>query len=193
MTCFLRLRVTSVPVVNGHSKLVGVISENDVLTAVATTHGWDAPVAKVMQRNVMCYDEATKLHVIWETLDRISVRRVVIVDDKVPVGVISRGTLLRWLGNWGESFSRKRGPFNEREKSLREYIQRVAPTVMHQLRELHDHAAANNNCVVAATLNTVTRIQEQVGDLLAFCQVDHEFEPGKGKCNGQAIAKCTVR
>jgi hypothetical protein len=48
-------------------------------------------------------DEDTPVLGIYEFLCRVSIRRVVIVSDGFPTGVISRGSLLQWFSNWAAS------------------------------------------------------------------------------------------
>jgi diguanylate cyclase (GGDEF)-like protein len=176
---FLRLRVTSVPVVNESRQLIGLISENHVLAAIATVHGWDSPIRQVMARNAVAYDAATPLNLIWQALDQVSVRRVVIVDGGVPLGVISRGTMLRWLGNWGhDAFT----PPGESTQSLQEFISRVTPDLVQQLQLLGQHRDGEGS-VVARTLSTVSRVQDQLEELLTFCQVNHRFDPRADGCD----------
>ena len=79
---------------------MGIISEKDVLNSVGADDDWERPISEVMKKDVVAYEVETPVVVIWEFLQRVTLRRVVIVNNDVPIGVISRGTLLRWLGNW---------------------------------------------------------------------------------------------
>ena len=81
-------------------KLVGIVSEKDIVSAPLQAQGWHLPLREVMKTNVVCYDEETPAIVIYDFLCRVSIRRVVIVKDGMPTGVIGRGTLLRLLANW---------------------------------------------------------------------------------------------
>ena len=40
------------------------------------------------------------LEEVYQFLSRVSIPRVVVVDQSHPTGVISRATLLRWFRNW---------------------------------------------------------------------------------------------
>jgi hypothetical protein len=81
------------------------------------------------------------------------------------------------MGNWGGAFTALREPVSGRSSALWEQIQQVTPAIVQELNELQSHAAVGGDSVVAETVNTVTRIQDQVQELLAFCQVNHRFQP----------------
>jgi CBS domain-containing protein len=66
---------------------------------------WQMPIHDVMKTNVVCYDVDTPVLAIYNFLCRVSIRRVLIVSDGVPCGVISRGSLLQWFSNWVKSRS----------------------------------------------------------------------------------------
>jgi CBS domain-containing protein len=94
---FLRSRINSSPVVDAEGKLSGIVSERDLMAAMVTLACWQRPVRELMKPNVICYAESTPIRTIYEFLCRVSVRRVVIIEDGRPTGTISRGSLLRWF------------------------------------------------------------------------------------------------
>lgn len=95
---FLRTRVNSMPVVDAEGKLIGIVSEKDIMATVPSLGEWGQPIRAVMRPNVICYGEGTPLRVIYDFLCRVSIRRIVVVaPDRRPVGTISRSTLLRWF------------------------------------------------------------------------------------------------
>jgi CBS domain-containing protein len=174
----LRLRINSVPVVDDDSKLVGIISEKDLLNFVSNHDHWDRPIREIMKTNVVSYEVDMPAAIIWEFLRRVTLRRVVIVDQGAPVGVISRGTLLRWLGNWGALLAqRERTNRIDSMGLLRNHIQEAAAAIAQEAERLeHDASFADDNAV-ACTVKAATQLQEQAQDLLAMCQVNHQFEP----------------
>ena len=94
---FLRTRITSAPVVNVEGKLVGTVSEKEILPALGSLDAWKTSVSEIMQRNVIWYEEDTSVQVIYDFLCRVSLIHVTIVRDGYPVGSISRSSLLRWV------------------------------------------------------------------------------------------------
>ena len=96
---FIRSRINSTPVVNAQGKLVGMLSEKDLMAAMISLNCWKHPVSSVMRPNVITYEEDTPARTIYEFLCRVAMRRIVIVKDGCPTGTISRGTLLRLFRN----------------------------------------------------------------------------------------------
>jgi signal-transduction protein with cAMP-binding, CBS, and nucleotidyltransferase domain len=149
-----------------------------VLNSVGVDDIWDRPIGDVMKKNVVAYDIETPVAVIWEFLQRVTLRRVVIVDNDVPTGVISRGTLLRWLGNWGAILaSRERSDSLEPLGLLCTHIHAAATAIVVEAERLQQEAAISTDNAVPIAVNAATRLQEQAQDLLALCQVHYKFEP----------------
>jgi CBS domain-containing protein len=117
-TTLLEQRISAVPVVDDQGKLVGIISEGDLMhRSEAGTErrrswwllGWtgDATlgaeyvkaharkVADVMTRDVITATPETPLHEIAALLERNSIKRVPIVKDGQLVGIVSRANLIQ--------------------------------------------------------------------------------------------------
>jgi diguanylate cyclase (GGDEF)-like protein len=99
----LQLRINSAPVIDERGELVGIVSEKDLLPLMLLPDAWSRQIKDVMETNVVCYDEDTPAWKVFEFLTQVTIRRVIVVKNKKPTGIISRGTLLRWFGNWGVS------------------------------------------------------------------------------------------
>ncbi len=97
----LRLGVNSSPVVDAQGRLVGIVSEKDLLAAMVPPSCWRGAVREIMKTNVTCYEEDTPIRTIYKFICRVSIRRVVIVKQGRPTGTISRRTLLRWFASSG--------------------------------------------------------------------------------------------
>jgi len=179
---FLRSRINSTPVVDNEGKLVGILSEKDLMAAMVQMECWSQPVHAAMKPNVICYEEDTPIHTIYEFLCRVSIRRVVIVAEGRPVGTISRGTLLRWFRNLvlskglldasgGPGMPFEKDPHRSRER-LAETAETIA-TLASQLRQrLHDDPRE----LVPFVVGGATRMQELVTDLLAFSRYAADAE-----------------
>jgi CBS-domain-containing membrane protein len=117
-TTLLERRISAVPVVDDQGKLVGIISEGDLMhRSEAGTErqrswwllGWTGDetlaaeyvkaharkVADVMTRNVITATPETPLHEIAALLERNSIKRVPIVKDGQLVGIVSRANLIQ--------------------------------------------------------------------------------------------------
>jgi len=104
---FLRTRFEMLPVTDHEGKLIGVISETDIIGMVGQIEQWISPIKPLVNSSVMSYPVDTSVQNIVDFLNRTSVRRVMIVQDGVLVGYICRTPLLRWLRNRWASVSQK--------------------------------------------------------------------------------------
>jgi CBS-domain-containing membrane protein len=97
------------PLIDQERKLVGVVSETDMIAAIGQVEQWVSPIKKFVNPNVVSYPVATPVRKIVDFLNRTSVRRVMIVQDGVLIGYICRTPLLRWLRNQWAAVSGKYG------------------------------------------------------------------------------------
>jgi len=117
----LKYRISAVPVIDGARKVVGIISESDLLrpegaNRSGTQRAWwlqtvftgqkldyeqahGRTAGKVMTRNVFTVDEETPLNEIAELLERQHIKRVPVLRDGRLVGIVSRANLLHGLAN----------------------------------------------------------------------------------------------
>jgi CBS domain-containing protein len=117
----LKYRISAVPVVDGERKVVGIVSEGDLLgpegasragikrpwwleavfagqtVAYEKAHGRTA--GAVMTRNVFTVDEDTPLNEIAELLERHHIKRAPVLSDGRLTGIVSRANLLHGLAN----------------------------------------------------------------------------------------------
>lgn len=113
-------RISGVPVVDGSGKLVGMLSETDLLhraeTGTEKRRKWwlkafvDADqlareyaasharrASDIMSTNVVTVDADADLDAVTDLLDRRKLKRVPVVKDGRLVGIITRGDLVRAL------------------------------------------------------------------------------------------------
>jgi diguanylate cyclase (GGDEF)-like protein len=170
---FVRARINSWPVVDAGGRMVGILSEKDVITAMASLDCWRSPISRYMRPHVISYQEDTPLATIYEFLCRVSIRRIVIVRGACPTGTISRGTLLRWFRN----LLRARGLVEQGSSSdtgfalaaleTRQRLAETAHELSHQAAELEQDLGQEGD-PLAATVGRATQIETLVDDLLAF-------------------------
>ncbi len=168
---FLRSRITSAPVVDDQGKLVGVLSEKDLMAAIASVDGWQRPISQLMQRQVITYDESVPLRAIYEFLCRVSIRRVIIVRQGEPVGAISRGTLLRWFhcrlnasGELPHDSAEEPSPYAQ---DGREQLANIARRVAQEAEEFRRNLAADDVDQQALIIATATQLQGLTTELLS--------------------------
>ncbi|MBI3516850.1 MAG: CBS domain-containing protein [Proteobacteria bacterium] len=113
-------RISAVPVVDAGGKLIGIVSEGDLLRRVETdtvrrrqgwhalmTAGWHLAAeyaksharlaADVMSRDVVTVSEDTPLGAIADLFEDHNIKRVPVTRDGRVVGIVSRADLLRAL------------------------------------------------------------------------------------------------
>ncbi len=168
---FLRSRISSAPVVDKAGRLIGVISEKDLMSAMTSVQGWCRPISDLMRPQVITYPADTPVRIIYEFLCRVSTRRVIITDDSVPVGAISRSSLLRWFRNLVLS---KAGA-KENVKSLNNSgdariatLQEALTAISFEVQRLQQALDENAPDVAANVVGAASRIQELATDMLAF-------------------------
>ena len=117
----LKYRISAVPVIDRTQKVVGIVSEGDLLRGEGTSrarvrHPWwleavfvgqtvaydkarGARAGAVMTRNVITVEEDTPLNEIAELLERHHIKRVPVLKDGKLTGIVSRANLLQGLAN----------------------------------------------------------------------------------------------
>ena len=134
-------RISGLPVIDAAGRLVGVLTEGDLLRRGETgterqrprwleilmgpgrlageyvrTHG--RRVSDIMTRNPVSVTPDTPLKEIVELMERHRIKRVPVLDGEVPVGILSRADLLRGLA--GELDQVPAGATSDEE--IREHI-----------------------------------------------------------------------
>jgi diguanylate cyclase (GGDEF)-like protein len=172
----LQSRLSSLPVTDEQGALVGTISEKDVLLACVRGE-LDEPVSRRMATNVVRFDTDASAQSVFDFFCRSTIRRVFVTRDRQPVGIISRGMLLRYminserLGRPSAGVKKHLGPSvaSGRRRGL---LAETADTLGRELAVLRDriapHAADDDACIV----DIVSRIEELMSDLLSPRDLD---------------------
>lgn len=183
---FLRFRISIAPVVDDDGRLVGVLSEKDVMAAMLQPQWWLLKIADVMKTNVVCYEEETPALSIYEFLCRVTLRAAVIVKQGAPTGLITRGSLLRYFMNslavggqllTGVESGALPLPMSAGHSAAEDVQRRIRQTVRamnDEASDLCDRFAALQGAgpqqpadLVPCLVGGASRIQELVNDLLA--------------------------
>jgi len=172
---FLQLRLNSAPVVDATGMVTGVVAEADLLSRTALGEGWEDKVRDVMRTDVACYEENTPAEQVCEFLSRISVPRVVVVDEGRPSGVISRATLLRWIRNWVatrqyRSADERWANSNAKRELRKASIIKTAAAAEERAANLRRRIAGENKDFVPCVVGEATRLQSLINDLLGHCR-----------------------
>jgi diguanylate cyclase (GGDEF)-like protein len=172
---FLRSRINSTPVIDEEGKLVGVLSEKDLMMTLISPDYWQLPVRDVMKPNVITYEEDTPVRTIYEFLSRVTLRKVVVVKNGRPTGAISRATLLRWFrnlvickgvvdGGLMEDHAEESDPYRNRERLIETALQLAAQSA-NLVRQVEKNGEED---IMPFLVGVSTGMQELLDDLLAF-------------------------
>lgn len=169
----LSLRLDSAPLVDTQGNLVGIIGEEKLAHILASADAWHRPVAEVMNKKPVCFSVETPATLIQDFLVRAASRRVVILDEQRPVGIVSRSSILRWReyhGLAGRSLlanlsSEKEAPIAQHENllSLVAEIESQASAFAHRL-------VATDDSPIDLAVAAATRIQSLLEDVVTQSQ-----------------------
>jgi CBS domain-containing protein len=193
---FINHQLNSAPVVDEHGKLCGILSEKDLLGVMLWPESWRQPVSRVMKGNVVFYEEDTPAVAVYDFLSRVTIRRVVIVKDGVPTGVVSRANLLQWFTNWSRGGLGFRGTSAESPaaQNSRAAFQQLAASLSEQVEQLESGLVDQPQFLSQLIVSKATRIQDLTTDLLAHLRraresgelLDAESETHEGTACGAA-------
>jgi diguanylate cyclase (GGDEF)-like protein len=172
---FLRLRTNSAPVVDDDGKLVGILSEKDVMS-IMLQPGWaQRRISEVMQRNVVFYDESSPATAIYDFLCRVTIRGVAIVDGQGrPVGMINRGSLLRFftnalaVGDAAEHVPPLRALTADLPHSAHDRISMVVQALAAEVARMQERLEDDARDFLPNMVGGVSRVQELVSDILRY-------------------------
>jgi len=171
---FLRLRINSAPVVDDEGKLVGVISEKDVMAMMLWPTWWKTEIHEVMRANVICYEEDTPVLKVYEFLCRVSIRSAMVVKDGRPTGIIGRGCLLRWFVNALRAstfYEAAQEPAviesTQDQLTAQKIVRIISENVMKEGYELHEQTLENADDLLPMMVTAASRLQDLSNDLLS--------------------------
>lgn len=181
---FLQLRINSAPVVDNEGRLVGVLSEKDLMSILLWPNWWETTIADVMKPGAVSYEEDTAAQVIYEFMCRVAIRSVVVVKENRPVGVISRSSLLRWFtnvliakGQAGELGAS--APALEAAGDVRQKLIATTAKLTEHASRLERDVRGGAEDLAPCLIGSVSQIQELVNDILGYSRyVNHVAPPG---------------
>lgn len=88
-------KVSGVPVVDDHGKLIGIVTESDIIARTGAT------VGELMTQNVVWVPEDRIIAEVAALMSDRRIRRMPVVRDGHIVGVVSQSDIVRWLAEMG--------------------------------------------------------------------------------------------
>jgi diguanylate cyclase (GGDEF)-like protein len=160
---FLKTRFEMLPVTDHAGKLVGVISETDVIPVIGHVAQWIMPIKNLVNPNVITYPVDTPVRKIVDFLNRTSVRRVLIVQGGILVGYICRTPLLRWLRNQWATVSGRYDdiiPDTSSRQSLTDSLRSAIGALKKELVNVDCLVANDGEVVMPDRTQMVTRVSQ---------------------------------
>jgi CBS-domain-containing membrane protein len=91
----LRWHISALPVVDDDGKMVGIVSEIDIVNLAIDGNAADTTVEDVMSTDIISYNPDTELAVLVQAFSKKHLRRVPIIENGKVVGIVSRRDILR--------------------------------------------------------------------------------------------------
>ncbi|MGI9525447.1 MAG: CBS domain-containing protein [Hyphomicrobiaceae bacterium] len=92
-----RERIGAIVIVERDNRVIGIVSERDVMQAIATMGAacLDRPVSEIMTRNVVTCVEQDTLNDLMGKMTEGRFRHIPVVDDERIVGIVSIGDVVK--------------------------------------------------------------------------------------------------
>jgi len=97
MRMLVQQDITGMPVVDDEMRLVGVVSEKDMLRLLYEQHLTNVPVQEFMSHDVVAFDEDDDLIDACECLINNHFRRVPVLSNGKLAGIVSRADIIRYI------------------------------------------------------------------------------------------------
>ncbi len=91
----LRFHISGMPVVDNEDRIIGVVSELDILNFAMSGSAAATVVSEVMSRDISTFPPDTGIEMALNTFAEKRIRRVPVVRDGKVIGIVSRRDILR--------------------------------------------------------------------------------------------------
>jgi CBS domain-containing protein len=166
---FLRQQISSTPIVNTEGLLAGIVSEKDIMEGLGHADGWNATLGAIMTPRVIQYEPDTKAELIFEFLSRVQLHRVVISEHGRPVGLVSRGSFLRWIQNYVSVLQPGDAAIDATIDARPKLID-TAHALSTRAQLLRDELADDPDEIVRPVVSGATSLQSLISELLAWAR-----------------------
>lgn len=89
--------VTGIPVVDDEMRIIGIVTEKDILKSLSVLNKSGGKVEDFMTADIVSFDEDEDLVTICECLINNHFRRVPILSEGKLVGIISRKDIIQYI------------------------------------------------------------------------------------------------
>jgi CBS-domain-containing membrane protein len=91
----LRWHISAMPVVDDDDRMVGIVSEIDLVNLTFDGNARDTTVEEIMVKEIVSFGPDANLADLVHTFSKKHLRRVPIIDKGKVVGIVSRRDILR--------------------------------------------------------------------------------------------------
>ncbi len=91
----LRWHISALPIVDDEEKIVGIVSEIDLVNLAFDGNAADTIAEEVMVTDIVSFSPNTELADLVQSFSKRHLRRVPIIDKGKVVGIVSRRDILR--------------------------------------------------------------------------------------------------
>jgi CBS-domain-containing membrane protein len=91
----LRWHISALPVVDDDNKLIGIVSEIDLVNMTLDGNAQDTRVEDVMVTEIVSFGPDAQLAELVQSFSKNRLRRVPILDNGKVIGIVSRRDILR--------------------------------------------------------------------------------------------------
>ena len=91
----LRWHISAMPVVDDEDRMVGIVSEIDLVNLTFDGNAADTTVEEVMVTDIVSFSPDAQLADLVQSFSKKHLRRVPIIDKGKVVGIVSRRDILR--------------------------------------------------------------------------------------------------
>ena len=91
----LRWHISALPVVDDDNKLIGIVSEIDLVNMTLDGNAQDTRVEDVMVTEIVSFRPDAQLAELVQSFSKNRLRRVPILDNGKVIGIVSRRDILR--------------------------------------------------------------------------------------------------
>ena len=96
----VQYNIGAVPVINSEKQLIGILSERDIVKELAKNKNIDYSsliVNKLMTKEVICCKKDVLSDKLMELMTKNKIRHIPIVENAIPVGIVSIGDVVKRL------------------------------------------------------------------------------------------------
>ncbi len=164
------------PVVTYTGAFRGLLTNEDIVSHILRRGSWNDEIDLITGQTATFYEE-TLFKQIWNTFQRLPIRRAIVIRDDKPVGIINRGQLLRRLATDLELLNLPFMATGVPQRNAVQVFQQIQRTANDYLTGQFDKSDDAYQQVTLVSL--ASQLQELATQLLSFSAPHHNHKLNK--------------